>query len=117
MEIVSSFISQQTYATRKTMTKYSHRWLLSNSTMTGNQSTCPYCYRSEEYLDHDNFLTCNESKERKEVRIHRLSQLLAQSQTPTSLTTFLINGLKLAYQEHHQPTSQPSPTQHNAIGW
>ena len=101
---------------RKTMTKYRHRWLLSNSTTTDNQMTCPYCHRSEETLDHDQFLTCNESEERKEVRIHSFSQLLAQLQTPISLTTFLINGLKLAYQKYHQPTSLPFPTQKNIVG-
>ena len=78
--------------------------------------TCPYCHRFEETLDHDYFLICNESKQRKEVRVHSFSQLLAQLQTPTALTTVLINGLELAYQEHHQPTSEPSPTQQNAIG-
>ena len=88
------------YATRQTMTKYSHYWL-----------------RSEETFDYDHFLTYNESEERKEFRIHSFSQLLAQLQTPTSLTTFLINGLKLAYQEHYQPTSQPSPPEQNVIRW
>ena len=116
-EIVSSFISQQTYATRKMMTKYSYRWLLSNSTRTGNQMIYPYCHRSEETLDHNHFLTCNESEERKEVRIHSFSQLLVQLKTPTALTTFLINGIRLAYQEYHQPTSQHSPIQQNSIGW
>ena len=99
------------------MIKYSHRWLLSNSTTTDNQMICPYCLRSEETLDHDHFLTCNESEERKEVRIKSFSQLLTQLQTPPSLTTILINGLNLAYQENHQPTNQSSPTQQHAIGW
>ena len=116
-KLVFSFISQQTYETRKTMIKYSHRWLLSNSTTTDSQMICPYCLRSEETLDHDHFLTCNESEERKEVRIKSCSQLLTQLQTPSSLTTLLINGLYLAYQEYHQPTDQSSPTQQHAIGW
>ena len=99
------------------MTKYSHRWLLSNSKATDNNMICPYCYRSEETLDHDHFLTCNESDERKEVRIHSFKQLLNQLKTPKALTSTLINGLKLAYQEHQHPTSQPSKTQHTIIGW
>ena len=64
-EIASNFISHQSYATRKTMTKYSHRWILSNSKTTDNNMICPYCYRSKETLDHDHFLTCNESDVRK----------------------------------------------------
>ena len=99
------------------MIKYSHRWLLFNSTTTDNQVIYPYCLRSEETLDHDHFLTCNESEEQKDVRIKSFSQLLTQLQTPSSLTTLLINGLKLAYQEYHQPIDQSSPTQHNAIVW
>ena len=35
-DIVSSIISKQTYVTRKTITKYSHRWLLSNSKTIDN---------------------------------------------------------------------------------
>ena len=91
-------------ATRKTMIKYSHCWLLFNSATTDNQMIYPYCLRSEEILDHDHFLTCNESEEREEVRIKIFSQLLTQLQTLPSLTPILINGLKLAYQEYHQPT-------------
>ena len=64
-DIVSSFISKQTYATRKTMTKYSHQWLLSNSNTIDNQIIYSYCHRSEETFDHDHFLTCNDSDERK----------------------------------------------------
>ena len=75
----------------------------------------PYYRRSEETLDNEHLLTCNESEERKKVKLQNFSQLLAQLQTPTSLTTFLINGLKLAYRENHQPNAQPSPTQHNTI--
>ena len=41
------------------------RWLLSNSKATDNNMIFSYCYRSEETLDHDHFLTCNESDERK----------------------------------------------------
>ena len=99
------------------MIKYSHRKLLSNSTPTDNQMICLFCLRSEETLDHDHFLTCTESEERKEVRIKSFSQLLTQLQTPAYLTSLLINGINLAYQEYHQPTDQSSPTQQYAIGW
>ena len=64
-DIVSSFISKQTYATRKTMTKYSHRWLLSNSKTIDNQIICPYCHQTEENFDHDHFLTCNDSEKKR----------------------------------------------------
>ena len=43
--------------------------------------------------------------------------MLTQLQTPQSLTTLLINCLKLTYQEYHQPIDQSSPTQHTTIGW
>ena len=58
----------------------------------------------------DHFLTCNESDERKEVRIQSFQQLLTQLQTPIGLTSTLINGLKMAYREHHQSTYQLHPT-------
>ena len=116
-EIASNFISHQSYATRKTMTKYSHRWLMSNSKAIDNNMICLYCYRSEETLDHDHFLTCNESDERKEMKIHSFKQLLTQLKTPKTLTSTLLNGIKLAYQEHQQPTSQPSTNQQSIIGW
>ena len=99
------------------MTKYSHRWLLSNSKTIDNQIICPYCHQSEEKFDHDHFLTCNDSDERKEVRIQSFQQLLTQLQTPIALTSTLIKGLKTAYQEHHQSTSQITPTQQDIIGW
>ena len=115
--IATSFISKQTYATRKTMTKYSHRWLLSNSKTIDNQIICPYCHQSEENFNHDPFLTCNDSDDRKEVRIQSFHQLLTQLQTPISFTSTLINGLKTAYREHHQSPSLLPPTQQDIIGW
>ena len=59
------------------MTKYNHRWLLSNSERIDNQMICPYCHRSEGILDHDHFLTYNESEERKDIILQSFSQLLA----------------------------------------
>ena len=116
-DIVSSFISKQTYATRKTMTKYSHRWMLSNSKTIDNHIICSYCHQSEDNLDHDHFLTCNDSDERKEVRIKRFQQLLTQLQTPIALTSTLIKVIKTAYREQHQSTSQIPLTQQDIIGW
>ena len=104
-KIASKFISHQSYATRKTMTKYSHRWLLSNFKANDNHMIYPYCFRSEENLDHDHFLKCNESDERKEVRINSFQRLLTQLKTPEALTSTLTSGLQVAYQEQHQPTS------------
>ena len=52
------------------------------------------------------------------MRIHSFKQqLLTQLKAPKTLTSTLFNGLKLAYQEHQQPTSQPSNTQQTIIGW
>ena len=99
------------------MTKYSHRWLLSNSKTIYNHIICPYCHQSEENFDHDHFLTCNDSDERKEVRIQIFQQLPTQLQSPIALTSTLIKGLKTAYREHHQSNSQISPTQQDIIGW
>ena len=99
------------------MTKYSHRLLLSNSKTINTQIIYSYCHRSEENFDHDHSITCNDLDERKEVRIQSFRQLLTQLQTPTALTSILINGLKMAYREHHQLPSQLPPTQQNIIGW
>ena len=82
--------------------QYIHRWLLSNSKTIVSQIICPYCHRSKETFDHDHFLTCNDSDERKEVRIQSFHQLLAQLQTPTSVISTLINGLKMAYREYNR---------------
>ena len=92
------------------MTKYSHRWLLSNSKTIDNHIIYPYCHQSEENFDHDHFVACNNSDERKEVRIQRFHLLLTQLQTPIALTFTLIRGLKTAYRKHHQSTSQIPPT-------
>ena len=117
-ELVSSSIFTQTYATRRTMTKYNHQRLMSNNKAIDNQMICPYCHQTKESFDHDQFLTCIESGERKDVRIQSFKQLLAQLKTPTTITNTLIDGLHLAHQERHHPASpQPSPTQHHAIGW
>ena len=116
-DIATSFISKQTYATRKTMTKYSHQWMLSNSKTIDNQIICPYCHQSEENFNHDHFLTCNDSEERKEARIQSFRQLLTQLQTSIALPSTLIKGLKTAYREHHQSNSQIPPTQQDLIGW
>ena len=76
-ELVSSSIFTQTYATRKTMTKYNHQRLMSNNKTIDNQMICPYCHQTKESFDHDQFLTCIESGERKYVRIQSFKQLLA----------------------------------------
>ena len=99
------------------MTKYSHRWLLSNSNTIDNQIICPYCHQSEENLDHDHFLTCNDSVEREEERIKSFQQLLTQLQTPISLTSTLIKGIKTAYRAQHQSNSQIPLTELDIIGW
>ena len=76
-ELVSSSIFTQTYATRRTITKYNHQWLMSNNKAIDNQMICPYCHQTKESFDHDQFLTCIESGERKYVRIQSFKQLLA----------------------------------------
>ena len=69
-----------------------------------------------EFFDHDHFLTCNESEERKDVRIQSFQKLLTQLHTPITRTSTLIKGLKTAYREHHQSNSQTPPTQQDIIG-
>ena len=90
--------------------------MLSNSKTIDNQIICPYCHQSEESLDHDHFLICNDSFERKEVRIKSFQQLLIQLQTPIALTSTLIKGIKTAYREQHQSPSQLPLTQQDIIG-
>ena len=89
---------------------------MSNSKAIDNNMICPYCHRSEETLDHDHFLTCNESDDRKEMRINSFKQLLNQLKTPKTLTSTLLKVIKIAYKEHQQPTSQPSTNQQSIIG-
>ena len=91
---------------------------MSNNKTIDNQMIFRYCHQTEESFDHDHFLTCIESGERKDTRIQSFKQKIAQLKTPTTLTNTLIVGLKLAYQERHYPaSSQPFPTQQNSIGW
>ena len=58
------------------MTKFSHRWLVSDSKIIENQMMFPYCQQPDASLDHDYFLTCLESEERKDVRIKSVQLLL-----------------------------------------
>ena len=58
-DLVTVFISSLTYATRKTMTKFSRRWLMSNSKTIDNQMICPYYQTPETFFYHDHSLTCS----------------------------------------------------------
>ena len=71
---------------------------MSNNKTIDNQMIFRYCHQTEESFDHDHFLTCIESGERKDVRIQSFKQLLAQLKTPTTLTHILTDSLHLAYQ-------------------
>lgn len=74
-EILSSIISNQTYATNKTMYKFSHRWLESTWKSKGYCSIYPHYQWLEDNLDYDHFLICSVSTEIKATRLERLHQL------------------------------------------
>ena len=69
--------SKKSYSTKKTMTKFSHRWLASDSKKFGQNLICHHCKgNNESKIDHDHFLTCDQSTSRKDERIQELLTLL-----------------------------------------
>ena len=112
------FISNQTYATRKTMTNFSRIWLMSNSKTIDNQILYPYCQTPDASLDHEYYIMCSESGERKEVREESFQILLVQLKIPKQLTTILIQGLDIAYRDRkNNSSSTTTSTHHHEIGW
>ena len=117
-DLVTMFISNQTYATRKTMTNFSRIWLMSNSKTIDNQILYPYCQTHDASLDHDHYLMCSESGERKEAREENFQMLLAHLKIPKQLTIILIQGLDIAYRDrNNNSSSTTTSTHHHEIGW
>ena len=85
---------------------------MSNSKTIENQIICPYCQNSDASLDHDHFLSCYESGERKKVRKQSFQILLVQLKRPKKFTTLLIQGLDIAYRDRkNNSSSKPASTQ------
>ena len=80
-EMYSNFVQNQTYARKKIITKFIHRWLvpgLKNEQEIG----CPYCEIKEETIDHDHFLSCEMSFESKGYCMNIITNKLEKMKTP-----------------------------------
>lgn len=99
------FIAKQSYATKKTMTNFSHRWLMPNSNTIKKQMICSYYQQPDSSLDHYHFLTYLESGERKDVRKQGFRMLIDQLKSPTTLTNELLRGIYSAYRKRKEASS------------
>ena len=62
----AAFIRQQSYATKKIMKKFSHRWLASGSKNFGQNLIYLHCKgKNESKIDHDHFITYEQSTSRE----------------------------------------------------
>ena len=64
-KLYTSFINKQSYSTKKTITKYIHRWLSSGSINSRKLMTCPHCHKIDNAEIDDHILTCSLSNYRK----------------------------------------------------
>ena len=75
----SEFIRKQSYSRRKTIMKYCHRWLSAGKKNFGQKLACPHCHKTEDKdMDHDHFLQCEASENRKLLRIQKCDDRLSR---------------------------------------
>ena len=116
------FIGKQTYATKKTLTKFVHGWLKSGKKNHGDKIICPFCHVMEDNTtEHDHFLLCPASRNQKEVRLEAFDKLLTKLRTPDELKRILYKGLESYYYSATPPDLKGKfksiNTEQNRIGW
>ena len=78
------FIGKQTYATKKTLTKFVHGWLKLGNKNHGDKTIFPFCQVMEDdNTEHDHFLLCPASRSQKEVRLEAFDKLLTKLRLKT----------------------------------
>ena len=116
------FIGKQTYATKKTLTKFVHGWLKSGKENHGDKTICPFCQVMEDdTTEHNHFLLCPASWNQKKVRLEAFEKLLTKIRPPEDLKRLLYKGLESYYYSATPPNVNRKfksiNTEQNIIGW
>ena len=120
-ELHAVFIQNQKYSRKKTTIKYIHRWLPSGSKSFGQNIGCSHCEGDGTQHDHDHFLTCEFSIERKEERINAITDKMKELLTPKDICDGILKGILNFYnntieKEEKRPKNKSIINQ-NTIGW
>ena len=92
-KIHATYIRNQSYSKRKTLTKDYHRWLLSGSKNFGQKLECPHCHKMENNdMDNNHFLQCEVSEEKKEVRLKTEVEYLSRFKTSDATKNAILRG-------------------------
>ena len=106
----SEFIRKQSYSRRKTIIKYCHRWLSAGKKNFGQKLACPHCHKTEDKdMDHDHFLQCEASENRKLLRIQKCDDHLSRYKTPTRLKEEILEGNRTFYDNNIEKETKYEP--------
>ena len=92
-----TFIQKQTYSRKKTAIKYIHRWLPSRSKSFGQKFDFPHCDGDGKKHDHDHFLTCELSIDKKVARMKAITDKLQVLLIPKDICDGIHQGIKSYY--------------------